>query len=138
MYQIDMYIFIDMQIKRTWIDQMYDDLSIRKYTSPEPTISSIGTEETYAIPANITATSLIITPNNPCISGSCIVTIDVIWTNTGGESGTFTPSIKIDNIPVVVSPPLTPVSIGPSLTTSKQFIISDLTTGIHTICPDPN
>jgi len=90
-------------------------------------------------PANITATNMTITPSiSPCIEGSCTVTVDVTWTNTGETSGSFTPSIKIDTIPIVVLPPLTPVSVGPSLTASQQFIITGMTTGTHTICPDPN
>jgi hypothetical protein len=115
------------------------DIRIRKYTSPDPTFSTIGTEEIFATPANITATSLTINPYPiPCISGSCTVTVDVIWTNTGGTSGSFTPSIKIDNISVVIEPPLSLVTVGPSLTASQQFVISGMTTGTHNICPYPN
>ena len=117
-----------------------DWILIRKYASPEPTFSSIGTEEVLS-PANITALSMTITPSaTPCIEGTCTVTVDVTWTNTGGTSGSFTPSIKIDNIPVVVDPPLDSITLGPSETmlSPQQFIIVGLTTGIHTICPDPN
>ena len=120
-------------------DADFDWIFVRKYTSPEPTFLSIGTEEVLALPANITATNMTITPSSsPCIEGSCTVTVDVTWTNTGETSGSFTPSIKIDNVTVVVSPPLTPVLLGPSLTASQQFIITGMTTGTHTICPDPN
>lgn len=199
-----------------YITGWFDDVRIRKYTSPEPTFSSIGTEQIppgslritstpsgagiylaphgqtplwqniytpdpipdliagnydirltksgyedwtfnnaeiisntetqisanlvlLATPANITATNMVITPSaTPCIAGTCTVTVDVTWTNTGGTSGTFTPSIKIDTIPLVVTPPLTSVSIGPSGTKLQQFIITGMTTGTHTICPDPN
>jgi len=90
-------------------------------------------------PANITATNITASPNeSPCRVGTCTVTVDVTWTNTGGTSGSFTPSIKINNVPVIVDPPLTPVSVGPSGTKSQQFIITGLTAGDYTICPDPN
>ena len=112
----------------------------RNYTSPEPLFSTTGSEELLS-PANITATNMTITPSEtPCRETTCTVTVDVTWTNTGGTSGSFTPSIKIDNIPVVVDPPLDSITLGPSETmlSPQQFIIVGLTTGIHTICPDPN
>ena len=121
-------------------DMEIDWIFIRKYASPDPTFSSIGTEEVLS-PANITATNMTITPSEtPCRQGICTVTVNVSWTNTGGTSGSFTPSIKIDTVPVIVDPPLSPVTLGPSETmlSPQQFIIVGLTTGIHTICPYPN
>ena len=114
----------------------FDDITIRKYTSPEPTFSSIGTEELLS-PANITATNMTITSDTPCISGSCIVTVDVIWTNNGGISGTFVPNITIDTIPI--SPdPYQSQELASTASVTKTFIISGLTTGTHYICPYPN
>ena len=90
-------------------------------------------------PANITATLMTITPSeNPCRTGICTATVNVTWTNNGESTGSFVPSIKIDTVPIVVTPPLTPVTVGPSGTVSQQFIISSLITGTHQICPDPN
>lgn len=92
--------------------------------------------EEYLTPANITATDMTITPDVPCRSGSCTVTVYVTWTNTGESSGSFTPSIMIDVNQIASAP--SSVIVGPSLTASQQFEITGLTTGIHTICPDPN
>jgi hypothetical protein len=114
-----------------------DDVRIRKYASPEPTLYSISSEET---PANITATSMTITRSEiPCRVGICTVTVYVTWTNTGESAGIFTPSITVDGNPVVVTPPLTPILINPSGgTVSQSFIVSGLAIGTRSICPVPN
>jgi len=123
---------------RTWPYTYYVDwVLIRNFVSPEPTFSTTGLEE-LTTPANITATSLAITPSEtPCIEGSCTVTVDVIWTNNGGTSGTFLPNITIDTVPI--SPdPYPSQELAPSANVTKTFIVSGLTTGTHNICPNPN
>jgi hypothetical protein len=119
------------------------ELTLSGYVSHTDTFSiTSGSTTTISVtmvtPAHITATNLTITPYPiPCISGNCTVTVDVVWTNTGGTSGTFTPKINVGTNPVVVySGSLQ--TVGPSLTVSQQFVISGMTTGIYTICPDPN
>ena len=110
-----------------------DWVHIRKYASSEP-ISSISTTE--ELPANITSTNITLYHVTPCIEGTCIVTADVIWTNSGTGSGDFVPNIKIDNI---VQTPIYPSqSLGPGASVMKSFSIIGLTIGTHTICPDPN
>ena len=89
-------------------------------------------------PANITATNMVITPSStPCVSGSCTVTVDVTWTNTGGTSGSFAPNIKIDDVAITPAPlPSEELLAGASII--HTFIVSGMTTGIHNICPYPN
>ncbi len=104
---------------------------------------SLGANKNIVIstvtPANITATDMTITQSEtPCRVGICTVTVDVIWTNTGGSAGTFTPSMTIDGTPVAVTPPLNPVTVDPTETASQQFIVSSLTVGTHVMCPVPN
>ena len=93
--------------------------------------------------ADIRALNMIIHPDDPCIQGSCVVTVTVSWRNYGGTLGTFTPSID-------VSPPGTingvsgdPAHISQNLaglTTSddKVFKVRGLTAGTHSICPTLN
>lgn len=113
-----------------WIDYIY----VRKYTSPEPTIQSISSEQT---PSNITATNMTVTRSEiPCRVGICTVTVDVTWTNNGGISGDFIPNITIDGTPYSSPYPLQ--SLGPGISVVKTFIISGLAVGTRSICPYPN
>ncbi len=116
----------------------YREFYVRKYASPEPTISATGTEETEVTPANITATLMTVTPSeSPCRTGICTVTADVTWTNTGGTSGTFVPNITIDTI-TIDPPPYLSQALGAGASVTKSFILSGLTAGTHSICPYPN
>lgn len=111
-----------------------DFIRIRKYTSPEPTFSISGTDET---PPNITATSMTTTPSEtPCRVGICTVTVNVTWTNNGGSSGDFIPNITIDGTPYSSPYPLQ--SLGSGLSVIKTFVISGLVVDTHSICPYPN
>jgi hypothetical protein len=111
------------------------DIRIRKYASPEPTIST-GSEQS---PVGITADSMIITKSeNPCRTGFCTVTVDITWRNDSLMQESFIPSIKLNGTPVVVIPPLTSVTVNPSGTVSQQFIMTGLSANTYTICPDPN
>ncbi len=113
----------------------FDDITIRKYTSPEPTFSSIGTEQT---PPNITATLMTITPSEtPCRHNICTATVDVTWTNNGGSTGSFVPNITIDT--VAISPdPYPSQELAPTISVTKSFVISNLAVGTRNICPYPN
>jgi Domain of unknown function (DUF2341) len=92
-----------------------------------------------ATPANITATSITLDSiSSPCVVGNCTMTISAIWTNTGETSGSFVPSLTIDGTPMIIDPPLDPVTVIPSGTVSQQFIITGIDAGTYTICPDPN
>jgi hypothetical protein len=117
---------------------MYVDwVFVRNCVSTEPTFSSIGTEEAQSS-ANITATNMIITPSDtPCVAGTCTMTVDVTWTNTGGTSGSFVPNITIDTV-AIYPDPFPSESLGAGLSVSHTFIVSGLTTGTHNICPSPN
>ncbi len=118
--------------------QYLDDIIIRKYISPEPTFSSIGTEETEALPANITATDMVITPSEtPCRTGICTLSVDVTWTNTGGSSGTFVPNITVDAV-ALDPPPYSSESLGASASVTKTFTVTSLASGTRAICPYPN
>lgn len=88
--------------------------------------------------ANITATNITATPSeSPCIEGTCTVSVSVTWTNSGETSGTFTPNISIDTVPV--SPePYPSQALGAGLFVTKTFTVSGLTAATHSICPYPN
>ena len=89
-------------------------------------------------PANIVATSISATPSNiPCTGGICTFDVSVTWTNTGGTDGSFVPNITIDGIP---ADPIYPPEIlaGNNTSITHGFIVSGLSGGDHTICPNPN
>ena len=91
---------------------------------------------TLATVANITATNVTITKSaNPCITGSCTVTITVRWSNSGGTDGTVIPNIKIDT---VLQTPHTSRVVTAGGYIDEAFIVSNLTAATHVICPDPN
>lgn len=91
-------------------------------------------------PPNITATNITITKSaDPCYAGTCVVTINVTWQNTGGASGTFTPGISIDGgTPITLSS----ITLSPYQnagdTVIRTFTVSTMTAAAHTICPIPN
>ena len=110
-----------------------DNIRIRNYISPDPVLSIIGTEE---VQANIAATDITLDHTTPCIEGTCIVTANVTWTNSGTWSGDFVPNIKINgNIQTPIYPSQS-LAAGNSVT--KSFSIIGLPIGTHTICPYPN
>ena len=110
-----------------------DWIRMRKYISPEPTFSSSGAEQTAP---NIGATAMSISPSEtPCRTGICTVTTVVRWSNSGGIDGTVIPNIKIDNISQIAHAPRTVIA-GSYI--DETFIISGLSAGTHSICPDPN
>lgn len=87
-------------------------------------------------PPHIEAIDMTITKSTePCLIGSCTVTIDVTWQNTGGASGTFTPSIIIDSDPPIT---LASETLNVGSTVIRTFTVSNLTAAAHAICPDPN
>ena len=89
------------------------------------------------IPANITATTMTITPTEtPCRVGLCTVNVSVTWTNNGGSEGSFVPNITIDGSPITPIYPLQ--SLAKDASATKGFVITDLPAGSHPICPDPN
>jgi hypothetical protein len=90
-------------------------------------------------PADIVAQSITITPDDPCVEGTCSVDVSVTWINNGGASGIFTPNITIDG-DLVTPAPYDPESLGAGLTVTKTFIVTGLLAAgsPHTICPSPN
>ena len=63
------------------------------------------------------------------------MTVVVRWDNTGQTDGTISPNIKIDNVAQIPHTSRTVPALG---FIEETFILSDLTVGQHTICPDPN
>jgi hypothetical protein len=88
-----------------------------------------------AVPANIIATNITVSTN--ACTEPCGVTVDVIWENSGGVAGTFSPSIKVDDT-TPAGLPLPEVAIGPGETLTRSFNVTGLIVGSHSICPDPN
>lgn len=105
-------------------------------------VSEITTiSETLLQPSNITIQDVTI-EGISCISGctitcptSCpeIVDIDVTWANSGGFSGTFTPTITIaGGIPIIGAQ----ITIVPGLTGTTTFLGVSLPQGTLNICID--
>lgn len=93
-------------------------------------------EITYTIDvttANITTTSIL--PSLTSCQALCGLTVDIIWTNQGGGSGTFSPGIQVGSEPVFTLPSVT-LAAGASVT--KRFTVTGLTAGSYIICPVPN
>lgn len=119
------------------------------YTATGVNVTDSGTIEVshtmvlVATPADIRAYDMTISPDSPCIQGSCVVTVTVRWQNLGDTAGTFTPSID-------VSPPGTINGVGGdpdhasqslsghTISDYKVFKVRGLTAGTHSICPTLN
>ena len=86
----------------------------------------------YISPANIVATS--ITPSVATCVAPCNLTVDITWTNNGGTSGTFTPTMTLDGTPVAMAPE----ALGAGLSTTKMFTVTGLAAGNHDVCANPN
>ena len=112
-----------------------DWVFIRKYASPEPALSTTGTEE-----LGITAYSMYLYPSEtPCRTGICTVRADVVWQNLGSSSVTFRPKILIDGVTYVqAASDITIVGAYPAISSTIQITTPTLPAGNHTICPYPN
>lgn len=97
-------------------------------------------EVTIVTPPNITATDVTITKSaNPCVAGTCTVTVNVTWKNIGGAVGTFTPSIIVDSGTPITSSSITLSPLNNAGDTIiHTFTLSNLTAATHSICPSPN
>jgi hypothetical protein len=97
-------------------------------------IMSNNSEIRVLTPANIISTTII--PSSTTCTESCDITVDVTWTNTGETTGSFIPSIKIDDIPInpeqYAQEDLIPEDI-----ITHTFTITGLMEGNHTICAVP-
>ncbi len=112
----------------------FDDIRVRKYVSPEPTFSAIGTEQT---PSSITATNITVAQSEtPCRVGICTISVSITWTNNGGSTGSFTPSITTSS--GVVTPTYSSGQLNPGASLTYTFTVSGMTSGTCTICPNPN
>lgn len=76
----------------------------------------------------------VITPSKTTCTEPCDITIDITWTNTGGVTGIFAPTITVNGVPNV----LPDESLGPGLSVIKTFTLTGLITGNYNICPEPN
>ena len=88
---------------------------------------------TVTTPAKITAVAMTLSPQTTCLA-PCNVTVSVQWRNEGGTSGTFTPASTVDGVRIAQAA----VTLAPAETVVRNFTVSGLAAGVHTICPDPN
>lgn len=110
----------------------YDRVLARKYASPEPTVPTIGSEQT-----NVTATAMTVTPReSPCRTGICIIDVSVTWTNNGGSTGSFVPSITASSGSVAES--YSSENLAAGAYTTHTFTVSGMAVGTCSICPNPN
>jgi hypothetical protein len=90
--------------------------------------------------ANIRAYNMVITPTVPCIEGYCVVVTTITWRNNGESTGSFTPSITVVGVPpgIIDETYMSQSLAGGETSASKIFTIIGLTSGSHSICPNPN
>lgn len=113
------------------------------YTATGVSVTDGGTAEVshtmvlVATPADIRAYSMLISPNDPCTQGSCVVTVTVTWRNYGETTGSYTPSITVAGVPPgTIDETYTSQNLAGGTTSgSKVFTIRGLTAGTHSICP---
>ena len=88
--------------------------------------------------ANITATNMTVSPpsESPCRAGICTVGVSVTWTNNGGSTGSFVPSITVGSGTVTPTYPSEQLAAGAPVT--HLFTVSSMTVGTWSICPNPN
>lgn len=104
-----------------------------------PTLPTNCVGVTVLLPAHIEATTMTVDKSSePCTAGTCTLTVNVTWRNTGGVSGTFIPTIMIDSTPVTS----TQVTLNAFETVGDSIIVTFtptiMTGGTYSICPDPN
>ncbi len=106
---------------------------VRKYMATEPTYT-MSTEQTSA---NIGATSMTVTPSEtPCRTGICTISVSVTWTNNGGSTDSFTPSITTSS--GIVTPTYSSGQLNPGASVTYAFTVSGMSSGTCSICPNPN
>jgi hypothetical protein len=74
----------------------------------------------------------------PCRTGICTVRADVIWQNLGSSSVTFRPKILIDGVTYAQAAYDTTINPYPAMSSTIQITTPTLSTGTHSICPNPN
>ena len=87
----------------------------------------------YELIANITATSITLSPGPYIQPGT--ITSTITWTNTGTLQGSFDSAIIVDGVRTVVA---TNILLDPGSTYTETFTVPNLVRGTHIICPDPN
>lgn len=88
-------------------------------------------------PPGIVLQNITVNPSDPCIAGTCTLTVNVTWMNNGNVRCSFIPNITIDNFPIEpASFPLTSLDAG--MISTHTFIVSGLCEGTHTIYTDTN
>ena len=85
------------------------------------------------VPIDIAATSIV--PSPSACTEPCDTNIYVTWTNNGGISGTFTPTITVNNIEMSMSSTET---LNPSQSVTITFPLTNLSAGPYDICAIPN
>lgn len=88
-------------------------------------------------PPGIVVQNITVDPSDPCIAGTCTLTVNVTWINNGKVRSSFLPNITIDNIPITPAP-LPPKLLDAGMASTYTFIVSDLAEGTHTIYTDQN
>lgn len=79
-------------------------------------------------------TAIDMTSATDCLD-PCNLIVGVTWNNNGNKTGTFIPSIIIDNNKIISLPP---ENLDPDSSITLQFYLEDIEIGIHDICPNPN
>ena len=94
----------------------------------------------YLSSYDVTATNMTISTNDsPCRTGICTATVDVTWTNNASSASVTNLSITVSNGTSTISSSYPSVSFAANETKGPYtFIVSNMTVGTHSICPNPN
>jgi len=101
---------------------------------PLPAGPGIACVDVAVLPANITATAgTAISP----VTGE--IDINMTWTNTGGQAGSFIPKVSIDGgAPIDLGAGTITLAPGATYNVVKALTGAGITSGTHVVCPVPN
>jgi hypothetical protein len=106
---------------------------------------TVEVPKTMLTVANIVASGITVIPSDPCIEGTCSVTVNVTWINNGQTAGLHDLSIAVGGGVSIISPPsYSSVAFDANGTegdtVTRIFTVTGLTAAgsPHSICPIPN
>jgi len=114
------------------IDLRYDVNDNGIVDSEDVTLLMGGTPLRALHLANITCTA-----GTASSTGEDKIVINFTWTNTGEVTGSFVPSVIVDK-GATTDLGIGTISIAPGATYNTEKTLSGITSGTHTVCPNPN
>lgn len=106
---------------------------------------TIEVPKTLLTVAHIVAQGITVIPSNPCIEGTCSVTVNVTWINNGQSAGSSNLSITVSGGTSIITPPVYSSEAFAANgtygdTVTRIFTVTGLDNAHspHSICPNPN